>query len=170
MKNLVYRSFMIFGLVLCSTYLLAQNSKFYDYDGKFKISFPSTPTSQSNVQETDMGNVTVYMFISEDQGGAYLVSYVDYPANKMDNLDKKELLNKAKNGFVQALNLTTTDSMFMNYAKHPGILFHANDGKTFVSIRDYLVENRLYQLGMLKYEAITDQEENDFFDSFELVK
>jgi hypothetical protein len=58
----------------------------------------------------------------------------------------------------------------MTYAKHPGILFHAQGSGMYCSMRDYLVDNRLYQLGILQMSAITEQAENDFFDSFELVK
>ena len=85
-------------------------------------------------------------------------------------MDKKALLDRAKNGFVKQLNLTVSDSMYMNYAKHPGVMFHAKSKLWTCAMRDFLVDNRLYQLGILQVNAITDQEENDFFDSFELVK
>lgn len=149
---------------------VAQNSKFYDYAGKFKILFPGTPTPGSQNLDTDMGPVTLYQFILETQSAAYMVSYVDYPADQMVNKDKNALLDRAKNGFNGALKIATTDSLFMTYAKHPGILFHAQGSGMYCSMRDYLVDNRLYQLGILQMSAITEQAENDFFDSFELVK
>ncbi len=162
------RSFISLVLLLCTFASLAQ-SKYSDYAGKFKIQFPGQPTTSSQDQKTDIGNVTLYQFMYETESSVYMVSYVDYPADKL-NPNKKELLTNAKNGFVNALNLTVSDEGFITYGQHQGIRFVASDSEKSCVMRDYLVDNRLYQLGILQFGKISEQAENDFFDSFELVK
>ncbi len=168
MTKIVNRSLISLALLLCTFASIGQ-PKYYDYAGKFKVQFPGKPATDSQVQETDIGNVTLYQFIYETQDYVYMVSYVDYPADKL-NPDKKELLKNAKDGFVNALNLTVSEEGFITYGKHQGIRFVANDSEKYCIMRDYLVDNRLYQLGILQFGKISEQAENDFFDSFELVK
>jgi len=170
MTKLIYKTTIALALLFCTFAALSQNSKYYDYAGKFKIQFPGTPKTDSQNMTTDMGAVTLYQFMYETSNGVFMVSYVDYPADKLAQQDKKELLNKAKNGFVNALKLNISEERFMTYAKHPGVIFLADDGTQFSSMRDYLVENRLYQLGIFQVGAISDEMQNDFFDSFELVR
>ncbi|MFN8255101.1 MAG: hypothetical protein U0W24_05390 [Bacteroidales bacterium] len=170
MKRFAAKFSMTLIVAFCLFAYNVQAQKFYDYGGKFKIQFPGNPTPGTQNLETDMGPVVLYQFIYESQTAAYMVSYVDYPADKMKGQDYKALLDRAKNGFIGALNLTTVDSMYINYGRHQGLMFHGEGAGMYCVMRDYLVDNRLYQLGILQVSAISIQEENEFFDSFELVK
>jgi hypothetical protein len=138
--------------------------------GRFQLYFLGEPKYAFQDIDTDMGNVRMYQFIFETSDAAYMVSYVDYPAAKIAGQDKEALLKRAAGGFINALKLTSKSEVFINYESYRGIMFLADDGEKFTSMRDFLVENRLYQLGIFKYGEIDAREENEFFDSFVITK
>jgi hypothetical protein len=156
--------------LICPFIVSAQTSeKFYDYSGKFKIWFPATPTESSQVTETDLGEITLYNFIYETEVVTYMVSYCDYPAESIKDSDITGLLNNAKDGFIGALGLTVKEEGTVSIQSYQGIWFDASGDTYYCVMRDYMVNNRLYQIGILKTEQIRETEKQKFLNSFELV-
>jgi hypothetical protein len=112
----------------------------------------------------------MYQFMYQSGNAVYMVSYVDYPASKMVGQDVEALLKRAAGGFIKALSLTSRSESFINYGSYKGIMFLADNGENYTSMRDFLVNNRLYQIGIYQIGEISVKSENEFFDSFVLTK
>jgi hypothetical protein len=139
--------------------------------GKFQLFFPGEPQYSYQDLETAVGSIRMYQFIYEDVAGdAYMLSYVDYPASVIAAADKNELLKSAAGGFIGHLGLTLQSEVKINYGDHHGLMFYADNGEIYSVMRDFLVGNRLFQIGILKYGAISVEMENNFFDSFVITK
>jgi len=176
MKNNLLKSFVVFVVVAFSNSGYAQGNHYYtnnvltDPYGNFQATFPIEPAYSYQDIATAVGNVRMYLFVYETNDVAYMVSYVDYPADMVANADKDVLLKGALNGYLNSLNLKLSSEMKINYENHPGLMFYGDDGQKYTVLRDYMVNNRLYQLAILQMGKIDVRDENDFFDSFVLIK
>ncbi len=176
MKRIVYKSLVFSAFMAMSLTTIAQGNHYfsgntlYDPYGRFQLYFPGEPTYNYSDLNTEMGSVRMYQFIFETHDAAYMVSYVDYPADKMALQNMDDMLKNAASGFVKALELTSRMETFINYGSYKGIMFLADDGEKYTSMRDFIVNNRLYQIGILKIGQIDVQTENEFFDSFVLTR
>jgi hypothetical protein len=164
------------GIIYCTAqpdagFSSSSSGKYYSYSGKFKISFPKTPTESNSNIETDMGTVTLHQFMYESETSAYMVGYSEYPADKMEGRDKSVMLENAKSGFCSSLNITVTNSGSSNVGSYDGIWFDATDYSGYYAVmRDFLIGNRLYQIGILSTEPISERLKYHFLNSFEIVE
>jgi hypothetical protein len=177
MKSLVYKTFIFMAFMAFSLSAFAQGNHYfsgntlYDPYGKYQIYFPGEPQYAYPELETAVGKVIMYQFIFESvSGDAYMVSYVDYPASVIEAANKEELLKNAAGGFINHLGLTLRNEVKINYGNHHGLMFYADNGQIYTIMRDFLVNNRLFQIGILMYGEIPVEVENEFFDSFVLTR
>jgi len=174
MRKIINKFAIICALMAMSISILAQGNHYFknntltDPYGKFQLSFSNEPKYSFQDIETAVGPVRMYMFMMETQDAAFMVSYVDYPADMVAKANKDDMLKGALNGYINHLKLTLRSENKINYGQHPGLLFYADNGEMYTVLRDFLVNNRLYQLGILKMSEISVQVENEFFDSFVL--
>jgi hypothetical protein len=176
MKSIIIKSLTICALMALSFTTFAQGNHYYsgstlsDPYGRCQIYFPGEPTYTYQDIDTDMGKVRMYQFMFQTTDAVYMLAYVDYPADKMVGRDIDAMLTKAANGFIDALKLTSRSQSFINYGSYKGIMFLADNAENYTSMRDFIVNNRLYQLGIFKVGSISSQTENEYFDSFVLTK
>jgi len=147
---------------------------FSDAEGNFKIRFPVAPTRSSQPITTDVGEITMVSFMYE-QGdeAAYMLAYSDYPKTAIEGSNTQELLKNAMNGFVNSLQVNIEKEELISLGKSKGIYFTGKNatGDLYVIMKDYLVGNRLYQIGILQSNRYpTEKEVNDFINSFKLIK
>jgi hypothetical protein len=176
MKSIFQKIIIACAFMALSLSSYAQGNHYYsnntltDPYGGFQLTFPVEPTYNYQDLETAVGTLRMYFFSYETSSVAYMMSYIDYPADKVALADKNEMLKGALNGYINNLKLSLQSEIKINYGNYPGLMFYANDGQKFSVIRDYLVDNRLYQLGILQLGQIPERLENEFFDSFVLIK
>jgi hypothetical protein len=176
MKDFINKTLIICAFMAMSLASYAQGNHYYEgntlYDpyGKFQLTFLTEPKYSYQDIETAVGTVRMYMFMMETQDAAFMASYVDYPADMVAQANKDDMLKGALNGYINHLQLTLRSESKINYGSHPGLLFYADNSQMYTVLRDFLVNNRLYQLGILKMGEISVQQENEFFDSFVLTK
>lgn len=146
--------------------------KFHSVEGKFKINFPGTPQQTQESIPTDVGKIEMVSFMYEKSvTEAYMVAYSDYPSEMVKASDTKTMLNDAKNGFLGELGLTVDKEEEITIDGFKGISFKAKGGTYYTVFKDVLVNNRLYQFGILKDGSYPSEEAiKSFIDSFELVK
>jgi hypothetical protein len=156
--------FLASGLVFLTTFLSAQ---FLVKEDLFSISFPSEPTRQVQDIETEgAGTVQMISYIYEDTTAAWMIAYSEYPA---EYIQENELLENAKNGFVESLEVEVVAEWDITRDNYNGIYFQAESPSTFCIIKDYIVGNRLYQIGILKSDDYPTMEAIDkFMNSFNL--
>jgi hypothetical protein len=174
MRSNFYKIFAICAFMALSFNSLAQGNHYYsnntlhDPYGKFQLNFPEEPKYSSQDIDIAGGSVRMYQFMYETANSVLMVSYVDYPESQIAGQDMDALLKKAAGGFIGQLKLTSKSETIINYGVNKGILFYADNGSMYTVMRDYIVKNRLYQVGILQYGAVDIKVENEFFDSFVL--
>lgn len=145
---------------------------FTSEDGSFKIYFPGKPTLTKEPVDTELGKIQMYTYMYEESvSKVYMVAYSDYPKAAIESGDTDVMLDGAKNGFLKNLNLRIDEEKDITLGDYEGIYFKAQGGGYYTVMKDYLIENRLYQIGILTDKSYPSQTDIDaFLNSFELVK
>lgn len=145
--------------------------EFSSKEGAFSVLMPGTPTEQTQKADTQAGTIEVHMFIFEQNGAAYMVGYNDYPEAIVQQADPSKMLDGARDGMVSNTQGKLLGEQVISLDKYPGreIQIETSDGKLTMKNRVYLVNNRLYQVGV-----VTPKEESNsanitkFLASFKL--
>lgn len=139
------------------------------HDSKFKINFPGEPSEKEQDVETAVGPITMYSLMYEGYNSAYMLAYSDYPSSFIKDGNKADLLDNAKGGFIGSLGIEVTYERKISIKGHPGIYFKAEGSGYYCVMKDYLVNNRLYQIGILRADRFpTNKEIDDYINTFSL--
>lgn len=152
--------------------LMIKKEKFFSADGKLKIMFPGEPVRTENKVPTDVGEITMVMFMFEKSlAEAFMVAYSDYPAEKIMGQDPYLLLDASKNGVLSNFGATEQKLKKFRIKSFPAISFEGI-GTTFsTSYLLVLRNNRLYQAGIIKSGSLPSKKDaNAFLGSFELTE
>ena len=144
---------------------------FTSEDGSFKINFPGKPSKDESPVQTELGNLEMVTYMYEEGMSAYMVAYSDYPEAAIKASEPYELLEGAKGGYLGNIGLTVTkENNKSELDGVPGIYFEAEGGGYYTAVQDYLLENRLYQIAILRLDRAPNQKEiDDFIKSFEFL-
>lgn len=139
-------------------------------DSSFTIDLPGEPEYSMEEVETEVGILQNNMYIYEySYTLAYMIAYSDYPKDHIEKYDADELLQNSMNGFVGEIGMEIENNEKIKIKKHAGIEFVAAGGGYWAHMRDYLVDNRLYQIGLLSTaEAINEADAAAYLNSFKL--
>lgn len=169
--------FLLVGLTLASTFTSCGKKELYkSEEGKFSILFDGKPDVTSEEVPTAVGAVEVHMFMYEKtKSHVQIVGYSDYPPVLVSLQDPMDMLKNAEMGMVTNMNATSTDQKSSEFDGNKAYEFRASgsqDGKPFnMAYKLIMVNNRLYQIGIMKEaEDISDEEVKSFIGSFELLK
>lgn len=149
---------------------------FSDEDGRFSVKMPGQPQRTSQIEPTEVGNIMIEMFMYEESATKiYIVGYNDYPSELFEDATDEEIsqtLDDVLMGATSAIGLDIVDERKeldldgvmgkMIKAKSSTNAFHAH-------YKAYMVNNRLYQVGMIRDGSYPmDEKSQTFFDSFKL--
>lgn len=151
---------------------IAVNTDIYESkDGNFRINFPVAPKVESQTIPTEVGNMEMITYLYEKSiTEAFMVAISDYPTAMIEAGDVNSLLEGAKNGFLGELGLSIVEENNISLGNNPGMYFKASNETYFVVFKDYLVKNRLYQIGIMRDGSFpSDEAINSFINSFELI-
>ena len=148
------------------------SDKFHSVDGKFKVNFTGNPDVSNESIPTDVGDIEMYMFMYEKSvTEAEMIAYSDYPSEMVAMSDPDDMLQGAKEGAVSNLGAVITEEKEIMYNKHKGLEFKANSTQFYVNYKIFLVNNRLYQIAIMRDGSYASQANVDkFFNSFELIE
>ncbi len=140
-------------------------------DGTFSIKFPAKPDFSTEPVETEVGILDNNMYIYEHSVDfAYMVAFSDYPQEHIDKYEPYDLLDGAMTGFVGEIGMNIDKQDKIDINGHEGLEFIASGAGYWAHMRDYLVINRLYQIGILSTSGpVNDADAEAFFDSFKLL-
>jgi hypothetical protein len=147
-----------------------------------KLEFPQKPTEKKQKINSAVGKLKMNMYLYEpteqakDENLVYLFNYTEYPASKIssDNKDMlKPFFDNAIQGAVNTVNGKLLSEKDISIGKYPGreVKVDYKEGYAVITIRLYLVKNRMYML-----EAITKTTKDanaslaKFMNSFKLVQ
>lgn len=143
--------------------------KEYNYPlGKFQISFPKNPTTESSTQNVEGSTITLTQYTSEDGSTAYLVQFANLPDN-IDLKDTNKLLDAALKGEAESKSGSKiASSSLTTLAGYPAqdYVIQLSDG-TYVKGRNVLVNKTLYSL-LVGSKDQNPRNYQKFIDSFKL--
>jgi len=135
----------------------------------YQIVFPDEPTENQQTVETAVGDIIMYSVMYEGTEAVYMLAYSDYPEQHIKNSNSTDLLNNAKGGFIGNLGLEVTFENEISIKGNPGIYFKGEGNSYYAVMKDYLVKNRLYQIGILRVDKYANEKEIDgFINTFKL--
>jgi len=139
-------------------------------DGAFSIKFPAEPEFSIEPTETEVGTLFNKMYIYEyNVELSFMMAFCDYPQEYINQYEPYGMLKGAMEGFVEAIGMTIDQQEKIDIKGHEGIDFMASGGGYWGHMRDFLVENRLYQFGILSTSGPMNEVDTEaFLDSFKL--
>lgn len=140
--------------------------------GNFAIAFQGTPEVTTEEVPTEVGSIMVTMYMYEkSRKEVHIVGHSDYPSAIVEASDPMVMLNGAKEGVTGNLKATPTDEKTSSFQGHKALEFRASGSGYNLAYKLILVNNRLFQIGIMKEtDEVTQAEVDSFIGSFELTK
>jgi len=161
-----------------STDLLPGWINFSNEDGGFSIQMPGTPQQSSVIEPTEVGDILIEMFMYEESvTKIYIVGYNDYPSELFADATAKETrqtLDDVLMGATSAVGLDIVEEEKM--LDLDGVMGKMIKAKSSTNgyhahYKAYMVNNRLYQIGIIRDGSYPmDEKSEKFFGSFTLDK
>ncbi|MEE4255506.1 MAG: hypothetical protein V2I47_00565 [Bacteroidales bacterium] len=162
-------------LVIAMLPLISIAQKDYELtseQGNFYIIFPGEPTYSVEDVETAVGKLKMHSYLFEESNeAAYMVAYIDYPDDLVEESDNDVLLEAALEGALSSwgIDIEEVKKETRWHSGYKGIFCNEKNGDTHAAYEVILAENRLYQLAILQYDKPIPRKSLDtFYDSFEL--
>lgn len=148
------------------------DDRFYSIDGRFKVSFPISPTIKNEIVKSTYGDYVYTTFFSKkNESERYFTSYAVFEYTVKTNEDKKLLLEEAKNNLLNQLEIDLSEERDTIINDYFGNIFKASDSNYFIEILQLADNNRIFQVGIMKNEAApSEQDFSELIDSFEIIK
>ena len=142
-------------------------------DGRFKVNFlGGTPDVSTQAISTELGDIEITMFLYEKSiTEAYIIGYNDYPSAIVEAGSTEDMLAGGKEGVVNSMGVTQFDlEEEVSLDGNSGLHFKGVAGSLHIEYQMYLVENRLYQIGIVRDGSYATQDRVDtFLGTFELT-
>lgn len=167
------KKILILSLLFSLSLLTVSAQKYFKTeDGGFKIKFPGEPEREEQNVPTDVGDISMISYMYEESNEAvYMVAYSDYPEEYTKDADAYELLNSAKGGFLGNLGMEVSVDEQNELNGYKGVYFEANGGGYYTVVQDYMRDNRLYQIAILRLDRmLTEKEVDGFTKTFKFLK
>ena len=173
-------SFISLRPTLLAVALLASSSAFAaddwkDYsspEGRFSVEFPGTPQQAKQPMQTKVGTLVARLtMLSSSNSLFYGVLYLDYPKATLEKFSADDLLEGSRESAIKRVKggrLAGEEKISL--AGNPGRQFTVDaPGDVRMTVRVYLVMNRLYWLIASVKSGDKDADPKRFFDSFKLA-
>lgn len=112
---------------------------FTSTDGNFSLLLPKTPREAKQELQTEIGNVPMKMFSTENGIMAYLAMYADYPVIFDTPSAIKSSLDGSRDLMLSRRNGQVISERDINYGKFPGREFKAKTDQGVLTARIILV-------------------------------
>lgn len=141
-------------------------------EGGFFIIFPGEPSYSVEDVKTAVGKLKMHTYLYEESSdAAYMVAYIDYPEDLVEESDNDVLLDAALEGALSSwgIDIENADKETTWHDGFKGIFTNEKNGDTHAAYEVILAENRLYQIAILQYgKSIPKKTLSSFYDSFKL--
>lgn len=146
---------------------------FVNADARFRARFPGKPRISSELVESESGKIEHHTF-SYDYSitKAYWISFSEYPTGMVESKEPLEMLRGAMNSLASELGENTQlKDVEVKSCDYPCLFFKVRSGNFHGAYQLFMVENRLYQVGVVrdgKFPQLSDAEQ--FISSFEIIE
>ena len=132
--------------------------------GGFSVQAPATPTAAIQTIHTAFGPLPQHLFTAQPlDGGAYVVTYVDYPIAIKDD-SPSVVLARACGSAADILGSTVQNERTISLNGNPGRDFTSDGDKSDTQAHYYLHE-RVYLVGTRLYQVMTVHTRDDANDA-----
>lgn len=142
--------------------------------GGYSVRFPGKPREQSSKTPTDFGRLTVTTATyAKENGSVWLVSYTDYPANRMAGVKEADFLAAARDGLKGPDGKVVEERKprVFEAAGVPALEVTIARGKTHSRTRLVLKDRRLYQVQVFgETDFVSGPAADAFLESFRIEK
>ena len=155
-----------------STVAMPTLQTFVAPSGEFSLQMPGIPVEQVQSIATEIGTLEIHIFMVDLPNAAYLVSYTDYPAEIITQLDPQTLLDGARDDELNKIEGAIIEEIPADLNGHPGRAVRAAiaNGQGIIRFRHYLVGNRLYQVAIIgDPTAVVIEQATTFLNSLRLI-
>lgn len=117
-------------------------------DASFSVTFPGEPYEKSSVVGNPAGLPYTdheVGWVSSDRSTGYWVNYFDYPAGSMGGVTLEVAYDSAQADAITAAGATLVSAKDIALGGHPGREYTATAQRQTVTVRMYLVGDRLYK-------------------------
>lgn len=137
--------------------------------GGFNASLPCMPHER---KQAEPSGITAWYYNCNSGSTRYLIIVTDYPSGQADKSKIADILQKIKTSFTNSLRINKiTDESPVTKNGYEGVYYKGESTDIFFVKHDYLVENRLYQIAIVRQDRYPTTEEIDsFITSFEIVR
>jgi hypothetical protein len=167
------RSFLLFILPALFGFpdFAVGQSNFTSEEGKFKVNFENTPELKTSEVGSGDSKIMLYIYLGTSSSGAvHLVGYSDHPDIVTNDNDAYSLMEGAKQGVASELKAKIRKPVKGRFQGYPSLDFKGKGQKLNFVYKMVVANNRLYQVGMMKYKKkITPAEVAGFIGSFKLL-
>ena len=157
----------------------ANRQAFKSEAGNFTVQVPPKLEFTEATQEVDTGDprvpiINVHTYTSVTREGRYDITYFDYPAEVPSNA-AQALLYGSREGWIKFIKGTLIEARDISLGNHPGgeaIVEAPDNGQVVkIKVRNYLVQNRIYQIMIgIPKDGTYPTEMEAFLQSFALLK
>jgi len=143
---------------------------FLTEEGKFEALFDGEPgRNAEKIPDQDIEVVSYYYEIGKT--ALQIISFTDFDAEMVKMTPALDVLRGAKQGVLSNFGITTFEvEENRKFDGHEGVYFKGNNGKYYVEYLFILVENRMYQIGVMGDGAyVSEEDAANFFNSFKLL-
>ncbi len=183
MNIAVYISYSLAAAAICTVSGCGKSDtsqwkEFSSKEGQFALLMPGIPEEKKSVTQTRIGPIKDHSFMLKAQQGelkaAYLVSYADYPKDRPHDLSPNTFLEQTWQAAFGDLGnrLIYKKSITLNGFAGSEFQYRGKGASTsLVTSRNYLVNNRLYQLSAVMSKKQAERgDAQKYLDSFRLLK
>ena len=154
---------------------LSQSSgweRFVSNDNQFAILFPTKPNRESDIVNTPYGKVELIQYMSKTGDVLYAVAYGDYPIKALTEKNPEQLLDNARNGFVENVQGNLLSEIVISKGNYLGREIAVKvKPDTIMTVQIVLKENRLYQVIVVtNSDKLFTSQRKEFFESFEILR
>jgi len=175
MKNIL----LIFALILSSTVIAQDWISYKNTDYNFSVSIPEEPKAMSQEVPTQVGNLTMNMFMvdaSTNESSSnlvYMIVHTQYPANpeKVDESDVQKMLDGSVDGAVSNVQGKLVFQNKIELEGYPGRETKIEVQGAYMYMNMYVKDDVLYAVQTI---CMAENDENEeikkFLNSFKLNK
>jgi hypothetical protein len=160
-------------LVLTSAVSRAEDNLYEPSGGNFSIKMPAGKIQESKNEIAIPGGKTTLNTATVEVGKdvAYMVIYNDYPP-EVSKVKPEDVLKGCANGLkMKDRTVVSEKDITLGDDKYPGKELQVVKGSTYMSVRMYLVETRLYKILVIgPKDVVGNADSTAFMDSFAVKK
>ncbi len=175
LKLLVRLIALMFAALLTACNSSRAPQEFKSEAGAFSVTTPVGLRAATQSVDTQAGKLEIHTFFGQQGATGYMVGYVDYPQEVVQQGDPAKILDGSRDGAVSNVNGKLVIETKVTLDGHPGrelvIDAKARNGEDgTVRARVFLVNNRLYQVMIVAPKGrVSSSAMNDFLQSFKLL-